>query len=415
MLKKYLFFLTVIILFNNCSTKKSIIDPSQQMQEVASTSIYFFKPAFVDSLVTSAEVLITAGDMDSMQSSLTVTDTSVFGTIENIPAGLNRKFEVFCYDNSLNLTYYGQTNSDVVANAVITLDIVLYPVNHTGTVIINGTFSAFPQSEQRIVFQGDNSGTYDIFIMNAGGSNLLQLTNSPYEDWYPQISPDRSKIIFCRKIQISFFRPYIINIDGSNEEAVNILPNTTISFCGWSPDASKLAFHANEDGDADIYVYDFNTEITTKIVENNATDWIPRWSPDGSKIVFYSDMNGIFKTYTVNPDGSGLSMIFPNNNTEERNTVYSPDGTKFAMTGRNIYAQWGIFTANTNGTNFNEVLNTPAVNEHFPVWSPDGTKILYKRFDGGANGYGLYIVNSDGTNNQVLLDTQYNEYNPDWR
>jgi Tol biopolymer transport system component len=414
MLKKISVFLIVIILFNTCSTKKSITSPSQQQQEFASTSLYFYKPAFVDSLVTSANVLISASDMDTIQSSLNVTDTSVFGTVENIPAGLNRKFEVFCYDNSLNLTYYGHTISDVAANAVLTLDIVLYPVNHTGTVIINGTFSAFPQSEQKIVFQGDNSGTYDIYIMNADGSNLIQLTNSPNADWYPQISPDRNQIVFVRN-ENSNFRPYIMNIDGSNLLHLNILSNASVGFCGWSPDGSKLALHARENLDADIYIYDFSTELTTKIVENNAQDWIPRWSPDGSKIVFYSDMNGIFKTYTINPDGSGLSLIFPNNNTEERNTIYSPDGTKFAMTGRNIYAQWGIFTANTNGTNFNEVLNTPGVNEHYPVWSPDGTKILYKRFDGGANGYGLYIVNQDGTNNQVLLDTQYNEYNPDWR
>ena len=105
MLKKVFLFLFVFILFNTCSTNKSITNPSQQPENVASTSLYFYKPSFVDSLVTSAKVLISAADMDTIQSILTVTDTSVFAVVDNIPAGLNRKFEVFCYDNSMNLTY----------------------------------------------------------------------------------------------------------------------------------------------------------------------------------------------------------------------------------------------------------------------------------------------------------------------
>jgi len=414
MLKKAFTIFFVFILLNTCNTSKSINRPDNKNENFASTSFYFYKPSFVDTLVTSAKVVISATDMDTIQSDLTVTDSSVFGIVENIPVGLNRNFEVFCYDNSMNLTYYGYEYSDIEANAVLTLNIILYPVNHTGTVIINGTFSQFPRSEHKIAFEADYAGTNDIYIMDDNGANIIQLTNSNYTDKYPFISPDLTKIVFIRH-ENNGFRPYLIDIDGSNLQHLNILPNASMGTCNWSPDATKFVLYANEDGDADIYIYDLNTETTIKILQNNAQDWIPRWSPDGSKIVFYSNMNGTFKTYTINPDGSGLSLIFPNNNSEERNTIYSPDGNKFAMTGRNIYAQWGIFTANTNGTNFFEVLNTQGVDERYPIWSPDATKILYIRFDGGTNGLGLYLVNPNGSNNQVLLDTQYNEQNPDWR
>ncbi|NIT59621.1 MAG: hypothetical protein GWN00_26400, partial [Aliifodinibius sp.] len=75
-----------------------------------------------------------------------VTDSSVTGTIDSIPAGPHRKFEIFVYDEDTTLTYSGEAFSDVPAGAVLTLQIVLYPVDHTGTVIIVGTFAPFPPS-----------------------------------------------------------------------------------------------------------------------------------------------------------------------------------------------------------------------------------------------------------------------------
>ena len=44
-----------------------------------------------------------------------------------------------------------------------------------------------------------------------------------------------------------------------------------------------------------------------------------------------------------------------------------------------------------------------------------GEKIVFQRFDGGSNGYGLYIVNPDGSDYKVLIDTPGNEQTPHWR
>jgi len=358
---------------------------------------------------------VTASDMDTIFSTVTVTDTSVFGTIGQIPAGLNRKFEILCYDDNMNLTYQGEKIADVQAGVIMTLNIILYPVSNTGTVIITGSFSPFPPSDEKIVFMADYQGTYDIYIMNTDASNISQITNSSAEDWYPQISPDRTKVIFCRR-ENGTSRPYIMNIDGSNVQPLNVLPNSGIGFCSWSPDGNKLALHSNLDGDNDIFVYDFNTEIVTQIVFNSATDWVPEWSNDGTKIIFFSDMQGTFRVYTINPDGSNLSLLTNNMNTEERAARYSPDGTMVAMTGRNTYAQWGIFRVDANGTNFFEILNTSGVNEQYPVWSPNSDKIMFCRFDGSSKEHGIYLVNPDGSGFQTLLDTEYyNENKPHWR
>ncbi len=91
--------------------------------------------------VSTAEVVISGADMDTIQTALTVTDSTVEGIVEEVPAGNNRHFEVFVYNASNTLTYYGAVYADVVAGQVIVLNIVLYPESvGTGTVIITGTF-----------------------------------------------------------------------------------------------------------------------------------------------------------------------------------------------------------------------------------------------------------------------------------
>ncbi len=414
-MQKLTIILAFLIIVISCQKDSSIIDPNNNSKNKSSVSLYFTKPSFLDSLVVTAEAIVSATDIDTIFLMLTVTDTSVFGTIEEIPAGQNRKFEIKCYDALMNLTYSGYEFSDVQVGEIQTLEIVLYPVNTTGTVIIVGSFSPYPPSEEKIVFQADYQGTYDICIMNPDASNITQLTNSSAEDWYPQISPDRSKIVFCRR-ENSISRPYLMSIDGNNLQHLDILPNASVGYCGWSPDGNKLVLQANNDGDADIFIYDLTTEITTQIVFNTATDNIPNWSPDGSRIVFYSNLSGTFRSYLIDPDGSNMELLIDRSDTEERSATFSPNGSQIAMTGRNTYSQWGIFLVDFDGTNFFEVLNTQGVNEHYPVWSPDGGKIVFKRFDGGSNGYGLYMVNPDGSGLNELLDTNnYNEYNPHWR
>ena len=65
----------------------------------------------------------------------------------------------------------------------------------------------------------------------------------------------------------------------------------------WSPDGTKLAFHATTNADlvqghtADLYTLDLATDSVTPLVTQKGPDTGPRWSPDGSKIAFESAMS----------------------------------------------------------------------------------------------------------------------------
>jgi TolB protein len=102
------------------------------------------------------------------------------------------------------------------------------------------------------------SGTdpdYNIYVMNADGSGVQRLTTTGGEDGWPAWSPDGRQIAFastrddCRNSSVDecldsgdigpFFDLYVMNADGSDQHRVT---NKMAQFVDWSPDGRYLVF-----------------------------------------------------------------------------------------------------------------------------------------------------------------------------
>ena len=57
----------------------------------------------------------------------------------------------------------------------------------------------------------------------------------------------------------------------------------------WSPDGRYLAFSGSVGGISDLYLYDLETQGTTRLTNDKFADLQPTWSPDGQTIAFTSD------------------------------------------------------------------------------------------------------------------------------
>lgn len=68
----------------------------------------------------------------------------------------------------------------------------------------------------KIVFQSDRDGDPEIFVCDASGANVQQLTVNTIADEWPNWSPDGSKIIFSSRRDTGTHELYTMNADGSN-------------------------------------------------------------------------------------------------------------------------------------------------------------------------------------------------------
>jgi hypothetical protein len=103
-----------------------------------SVTIAFAIPtsAAFNAVARTAEVVVSAADIDTMRQSMEITDRQLRGVVSNIPFGKNRKFEIMVYDSSYKLCYYGNVKVDLNSTEETYVTIAIRKV--AGTVIITG-------------------------------------------------------------------------------------------------------------------------------------------------------------------------------------------------------------------------------------------------------------------------------------
>src|SRR3970282_1591316 len=116
-----------------------------------------------------------------------------------------------------------------------------------------------------IVFTSDRDGLFEIYVMNADGSNQTRLTSNSFFAFGPRCSPDASRILFTSSRGMAF-DVYVMDADGSNQIQLTSDPSSDSS-PDWSPDGSKIAFQSTRRGNYEIYVMDADganqTSVTT--------------------------------------------------------------------------------------------------------------------------------------------------------
>ena len=85
------------------------------------------------------------------------------------------------------------------------------------------TCPAWSPDGSQIAFDSDRDGNYEIYVMNADGSNPHNLSNNPANDEDPVWSPDGSQIAFDTK-RGGNNEIYVMNADGSNQHNLSSNP-----------------------------------------------------------------------------------------------------------------------------------------------------------------------------------------------
>lgn len=160
------------------------------------------------------------------------------------------------------------------------------------------------------------SSPQEIFLMNADGTNIRQLTDNKFPDEYPAWSPDGTKIAFHsgRGPNFDEYDIFLIESDGRVNSEVQLTDNGESYSPSFSPDGRYIAYESFERGLRQIFVYDTITEEVSQVTSGNGNFFHPSWSSDiqNPKIAFFSERDGKSDIFIINQDGTELSKVTTN-------------------------------------------------------------------------------------------------------
>jgi len=240
-----------------------------------------------------------------------------------------------------------------------------------------------------------------ICLMNADGTNRIQLTGFNATAFYPSISPDGTTIYFSAK-QAGGFEIYSISVNGG--KAVKLTDGIGSLYAPeLSPNGEWILFTNNGDG---LWLMRPNGGNPHRLTDRDDID--PTWSSDGSMIAFASSRAGARQLFVMNADGTNIRQV-TNLDFMGGRSSFSPDGTKLAFY-RGPAGDRDIYVINIDGTGFFQL--TDGGDNLGPSWSPDGEWIAFTSFRDGNNE--IYIIHPDGTGLTRLTNSPISDWQPRW-
>jgi Tol biopolymer transport system component len=279
------------------------------------------------------------------------------------------------------------------------------------TVVLTPTPTLLGGAHQLLFSSTRGSGYDDLYLLDFTSSQLTRLTQGDSNTFPGPFSPDGSKILFTG-FGLTHSYVGVMNADGSNP--VN-LTNAEVDegFPAWSPDGKSIVFTTLRDGNNEIYVMNADGTQQRRLTNNPHDDFAPAWSPDGTQIAFVSDRDnstGVYSIYLMSVDGSKVTRLTKGLGSDYT-PAWSPDGQKIAFRS-NLDGASDIYVIQTDGAGLTNLTNSPA-DEWSPAWSPDGSLIAFQTNRDGN--WEIYVMNSDGSAPHNLTNDPADDQMPYWR
>jgi TolB protein len=242
----------------------------------------------------------------------------------------------------------------------------------------------------KIVHETNRDGNWELYLVNADGSNPVNLTNTKdVDELYPKPSPDGTKICFVAdegKGDKKVRNVYYMSSDGSDR--VKVADNAREP-C-WSPDGKEIAymkgkfdkFTFSDFATKGLFIYDLKTGKTRQHPNKNLEHlYTLNWSPD--RKWFVATVHGAlgFRHGIVAIQADGDKVV--DLKLEGCRPNLRRDGKKITWGHGDFCA--GVADLDLSGdtpkaTNIHNIVeNKDPIETYHVTWSPDGNYVTFSR------------------------------------
>lgn len=165
----------------------------------------------------------------------------------------------------------------------------------------------------KVIFTSTRNGDLDLYVMNIDGTNVKQITHELGYDGGAWFSPDGTKIVWRASrpkadsavkeykdllaqgmVMPTNMEVFVANADGSNVQQV-----TNLGKANWAPnwmlDGKRIIFASNHEYERgypfNMYIINADGSGLEKISHDGGFDAFPMFSPDGKRLLFSSNRN----------------------------------------------------------------------------------------------------------------------------
>ena len=160
-----------------------------------------------------------------------------------------------------------------------------------------------------------------------------------------------------------------------------------------SPDRTQVAFASNRNDYWNLYLLDLSSGETFQLTDGPGYKAAPSWSPDGSYLVYEAYLEDKLRLVILDVSGTQPPIVLRNQSQADFSPAWSPLGRQIAFASINAGKReiWIADLDKSSQERFTKLSGNPSAVSDNPAWSPDGARLVWSSFENGF--YNIYIYN----------------------
>lgn len=257
-----------------------------------------------------------------------------------------------------------------------TLEVVPFACSPIGYVETRAAFELSPDGKRIVFGSGDGLVMWKIELGNASATRV---TDAELQAWPGGWSPDGSELVFTAIVEeTDAFEVFAMNADGSDVRQLTDVGGISAAR-GWSTLEDRILFASDRDGGWDVYTMDRlgsdvvrltgdDPDSVSSVADQSRFDEYPRFSPDEDSVAFIrSDTAGSSDLYVMRADGTELQRLVESSDMVGK-LLWSPDGTQIAF---QRYVRddesWEMYAVDVGSGEVRQILHQTAYDPGVPV------------------------------------------------